>query len=251
MKMIIDAHCHMGVSWLGWQRIDINMERLLEIDKTLGIDKICVNAWQIPYDTEGGNKEVYELKKRYPNQIIGFGIVCPRDRRRALDEVHRCVQEYGFKGLKLHPTINNYMIDSTLVDPVMDLAEKYSLPVLIHSQNDGYSHPRMIATLAERHPSTSIIIGHMGEDAWVEAVEMVKKHSNLYLDTTCMSNEAYIIPIAVAEVGANHIVWGSDSPIVNAAVELARITSADLYGNVTEQDKNLILGGNMARILSI
>lgn len=249
--MIIDAHCHMGVSWLGWQRVGISMERLLEIYNTLGIDKACLNAWQIPYDTEGGNKEVYELKKKYPNQIIGFGIVCPRDRSRALDEVHRCVQDYGFKGLKLHPTINSYMVDSTLVDPIMDLAEKYSLSVLIHSQNDGYSHPRMIAALAKRHPATSVIIGHMGEDAWVEAVEMVKKHTNLYLDTTGIPNEVYIIPTAVAEVGANRIVWGSDSPVLNAAVELSRITSADLYGKITEKDKNLILGGNIARILSI
>lgn len=249
--MIIDGHCHMGVSWLGWQRNEIGMERLLEIYDKLGVDKACLNAWQIPYDIEGGNKEVYDIARKYPERIIGFGIVCPRDRQRALDEVKRCVNDYGFKGLKLHPSINSYMVDSSLVDPVMDLAETYGLPVLIHSENDGFSHPRMIGALAERHKGVTIIIGHMGGHAWLEAIEMAKRHSNIYLDTTDVPNEVYIIPTAVQEVGSDRIVWGSDAPVLNIAVELARITSADLYGTVTQDDKEKILGGNMARLLGL
>ena len=147
--------------------------------------------------------------------------------------------------------MNEYMIDSVLVDPVMNLAREFSLPVLIHSDSGGFSHPRMIGALAERHPEVLMIIGHMGGTAWLEAVEMAKKHKNIYLDTTDVLNEVTIIPTAVEIAGSNKIIWGSDAPVLNSAVELAKIKTADLYGNVTEKDKELILGGNMARILNI
>ena len=252
--MIIDAHCHIGISWLGHQRIEYDMEKILEIYDKIGVDMACVNSWQISYDIEVGNKEVYAITKKYPKRIIGFGILNPRDRKRALDDIKRCVNDYGFKGLKLHPTANRYMVDSTLVDPVIELANNYSLPILIHSDSGGFAHPRMIGALAERHPEVKIIIGHMGLDAWQESIEMAKNHKNIYLDTADIPNEVYIIPIAVKVVGADRIIWGADSPSINAAVEMAKIKTADLYslyGEVTEKDKELILGGNIARILGI
>ena len=199
--MIIDCHCHMGTSWLGWEKNDVDMEKLLNIYDKIGVDIACLNAWQITYDIEVGNQETYAYLKKYPKRLIGFGIISPRDRKRATDEIKKCVKEYGFKGLKLHPTMNEYMIDSVLVDPVMDLAREFSLPVLIHSDSGGFSHPRMIGALAERHPEVLMIIGHMGGTAWLEAVEMAKKHKNIYLDTTDVLNEVTIIPTAVEIAG--------------------------------------------------
>lgn len=239
--MIIDGHCHIGVSWLGWQRNQIGIERLLEIYDKLGVDKACLNAWQISYDIEAGNKEVYAMTRKYPDRLIGFGIICPRDRQRAMDEAKRCINDYGFRGLKLHSTINHYMADSTLVDPVMDFAESYNL----------FSHPRMIGVLAERHPQAVLIIGHMGGQAWLEAIEMAKKYPNVYLDTADVLNQVNILPTAIQEVGAERILWGTDSPILNVAVELAKITTADLYAPISQEDKEAILGTNMARLLGL
>jgi len=249
--MIIDCHCHMGTSWLGWEKNEIDMEHLLGIYDEIGVDMACLNAWQITYDIEVGNQETFAFLKKYPKRLIGFGIISPRDRKRALDEVKKCVEEFGFKGLKLHPTINEYMIDSTLVDPVIELASKYSLPILIHSDPGSFAHPRMIGTLAERFPDVIMIIGHMGSHAWLESVEMAKIHKNIYLDTTDVPNEVSIIPTTIEVAGSEKILWGSDAPVLNSAVELAKIKSADLYGKVTEKDKELILGGNIARILGI
>ena len=249
--MIIDGHVHKGVSWLGWQKNEITMEKLLEIYDTLGVDLGVLNAWQIFYDIEAGNKETYEMTNKYPERLIGFGIICPRDRNKACDEVKKCIEIYGFKGLKFHPSINEYMVDSSLVDPVMEIASKYKLSILIHSENDGFSHPRMIGSVAERYPATNLIIGHMGGHAWLEAVEMAKKYKNIYLDTTDMLNEVYILPTAVKVAGANKILWGSDAPVLNTAVEMEKIKTADLYGKVTAEDKKLILGENMARLLNI
>lgn len=227
------------------------MEKLLGIYDKLGVDKACLNAWQIPYDIEAGNREAYALIKRYPDRLIGFGIICPRDRQRALDEAKRCIYEYGFQGLKLHPTINHYMADSALVDPIMDFAENHKLPVLFHSQDDQFSHPRLIGALAGRHPEAKLIIGHMGGQAWLEAIEMAKKYPNVYLDTADVLNQVNILPTAIQEVGAERILWGTDSPILNVAVELAKITTADLYAPISQEDKEAILGTNMARLLGL
>lgn len=249
--MLIDAHCHIGKSWLGWQRNEVAIEKLLNIYEKLRIDMFCLSSFQIIYDIETGNREIYDLKEKYPGKIIGFGIICPRDRKRARDEVKRCIDEYGFKGIKLHPSINNYMIDSNLVDPVLELACTKSLPVLIHSEQDEFSHPRMIGTIAERYPEIKIIIAHMGGDAWLESIEMAKKYKNIFMDTSGVSDEIYIIPSAIEIAGANRIVWGTDAPDLNIAVELAKITTLDLYSIISQKQKDLILGENIAGILNM
>ncbi len=249
--MIIDAHCHMGTSWMGWKRNEIDAEKLLRIYDQFGVDKACLSAWQVSYDFEAGNREIYEIAKRHPDRIVPFAIVGPRDGKRALEEIDRCVEKYGMKGLKMHPTVNKFIADSSIVDPVMEKAKHYGLPVLFHSENDGYSHPRAIAALAAKHQEVTVIIGHMGEHAWIEAVQAAKKHKNILLDTTGVPNEVYILPTAVEECGAEKIVWGSDAPVLNIAVEMAKVKYADLYGKVTEEDKQLILGGNMARVLKL
>lgn len=249
--MIIDVHCHMGTSWLGWKTNEIGPERLLELYDELGVDKICLSAWQVSYDFKVGNKEIYDICKKHPDRFIQFAIIAPRDRKLAIEELERSVNEYGAKGLKIHPSINQFMVDSTLIDPVMEKAVEYKLPILFHSEEDGYSHPRMLSALAERYPSVTMIIGHMGGTAWLEAVEAAKKHKNVYLDTTEMLNDGYIIGDCIEQCGAEKIVWGSDSPILNMFSEYAKVKYSDRYGNVTEKDKEMIFGLNMQRVLGI
>ena len=96
-----------------------------------------------------------------------------------------------------------------------------------------------------------MIIAHMGGTAWLEAVEMAKKHKNVFIDTTGISSEVYIIPTAIEVAGPDKILFGSDAPCLNSAVELAKVKTADLYYDVSEKDKELILGGNAARIFGI
>ena len=254
--MIIDAHCHMGISWFGFNRNKITADDILRNYDKFGIEKGCLSSWEVAYDFEHGNQEVAQICKEHPDRFIPFAIIAPRDRSEAVEMLERYVQDYGFKGVKIHPSCNRFKVDSKwLMDPLMEKCKQYNLPVLTHAEANGYCHPSMIAALAQRHPDVNIIIAHMGDEggnAWLDAVEAAKYNKNIYLDTTGVPNEVFIIPTAIAEVGAHKIVWGSDSPICSMKVEMDKILYADAFGfDVTQADKDMILGGTMAGLLGL
>lgn len=244
--MIIDGHAHIGSSWLGW--VDgTDADGLVKIMDKYGIDKACVSSWSHIYDPIRGNDEVFQATQKYPNRIIGFCVLCPRLKWDMKEEIDRCVKKFGMKGLKLHPFVNEFYADSPLIDPALEKAREYKLPVLFHSGTDSHSHPRTIGNMAKRYPDVTIIIGHMGGEAYPDAIQVAKANPNVLLDTTEVPNIANIIELAVKNVGAERVVWGSDSPALNAGVEMAKVKLA----NISQKEKGMILGENIARILGL
>jgi len=55
-----------------------------------------------------------------------------------------------------------------------------------------------------------------------------------------------MIETAVAEAGAEKIVYGSDLPLLDPALQIAKVTESD----ITREQKELILSGNMQRLFS-
>jgi predicted TIM-barrel fold metal-dependent hydrolase len=246
--MIIDAHAHLGASWLAWYPYEVDENDLIKLYDKFGVDKACISSFKIFYDPRGGNDEIFEAVQKYPNRFIGFAVVSPRyGPHRVAEEIDRCVQKLGMKGLKVHPAVGAWHADSLAVNPVMEKAREYNLPILFHSGTDKYSNPRAIGNVARRYPEVTIIMGHMGGEDYFEAIQIAKAHDNILLDTTGSLDEAMTIKQAVEEVGAKRVVWGSDSPALILGVELAKIE----YADISEKEKRMILGENMTRVLNL
>ena len=71
-----------------------------------------------------------------------------------------------FKAIKLQPLRHAYCADSEIVDPVLDKAEEYGIPVCIHSGHPPYSLPWQIGLLAERHPNCKSTNDSYGTWSW-------------------------------------------------------------------------------------
>ena len=56
-----------------------------------------------------------------------------------------------------------------------------------------------------------------------------------------------MIELAVAELGPEKILYGSDMPLLDPHTQKAKVTGAE----ISDPAKALILGGNMARILGV
>lgn len=246
--MIIDIHAHVGASWVGWSEDYADLEGLIKLMNQYGVNKACISSWLISYDPIKGNEEVFDAVRKYPDRLIGFGVISPRYKKTIVEqEIDRCMKEYGMRGLKLHPTLNAYYADSTIVDPVMEKAIDYDIPLLFHTWNDDYSNVRRIASLAQRFPQAKIIMGHMGFEDWLEAIAIAERAENIYLDTTETTTEWLIIKTAVERCGDDKILFGSDSPALNLGAELAKVTDAQ----VSPEAKEKILFKNAARLLKL
>jgi len=246
--MIIDAHAHLGSSWLAWSKDYLDLDGLIKLYDKYGIAKACISSWLIFYDPPKGNIEIFEAVKKYPDRLIGFAVVSPRyGKKDVIEEIDRCVNEYKMKGIKIHPSASGFYADSHIVDPVMEKAIEYDIPVLFHSWNDNYSNPRLIGNLAKRFPDAKIIMAHFGFEDWLEGIFVAKENKNVYLDTTGSPTEWLVIKTAVQECGGDKIVWGSDSPALNIAAELAKVTDAQ----ISEEIKEKILYKNISKLLKL
>jgi len=161
-------------------------------------------------------------------------------------EIDRCVVAGGMIGIKLWVAVN---ARRAACDPILGRAAELGVPVLHHAwykTTDTVpeeSDPGDIADLAARHPRASIIMAHLGGGGW-RGVRAIAGCPNVLVDTSGAQPEADLVEDAVAVLGARRVLFGSDWPIRDFAVQRARVTGARLPAAV----RDLILGGNARRV---
>ncbi len=191
---------------------------------------------------EQANKAIADLIKSHPDRFLGYGRVNPNWGRQAVQELDRCLGDYGLHGIKLHPEWESFFpTNSALVHPLMELARKHKVPVLFHT---GYfpSEPALFIELALAFPDITIIMGHMGGRLTGDALIAAKKAPNLVLET---SGVIYGLADAMKAVGVERFIFGSNCPFEFPGLQLEKIQRTQ---EIPDDKKALLLGGNSARI---
>lgn len=200
-------------------------------------------------DAAAGNREAAEAIPRTPG-LLQWVVVNPRqpetfDQARTMLSAPTCV------GIKIHPEEHEYAI-AEFGDELFELAESLNAVVLTHS-GESRSLPADFIPFADRHPGMKLILAHIGcsEDGdrtkQVRAIQ-ASRRGNVYADTSSVQSVTPgLIEWAVSEVGADRVLFGTDSPLYNTAMQRRRIDSADL----DDRAKRLILRGNAERLLPL
>jgi predicted TIM-barrel fold metal-dependent hydrolase len=104
----------------------------------------------------------------------------------------------------------------------------------------------ILAELGRRYPETSFIFAHAG-GIWEKAFQAVAPYPNLNVDVCGFDPERGVVEKAVAMLGAERVLFGSDAPGRSYAAQVAKVKYADL----SEPERQLVLGGNAARLLGL
>jgi len=153
------------------------------------------------------------------------------------------------KGIKIHPTEHTYEIRD-YGDEIFEFAAHQKAIIISHSGCPG-SFPEDFICFADRYSNVSVILAHLGNSAdgkLSRQVYVVKRaeNRNLYIDTSsAKSVHSGLIEWAVSEVGAERLLFGTDTPLYFAASQKARIE----YAEIGEEAKRVILFGNAMRML--
>jgi predicted TIM-barrel fold metal-dependent hydrolase len=252
--MIIDADCHITPVKNPWS---IGADELIRRMDYSGVDK-AVTWLQPSYfpDVEAGNALVYQAARKYPDHILGFGWADPHfGIENAKEQVRRCVEEYGFYGVKLNGAQNRFSIDSEEISlPLVEEIAKAGVVLAFHIGTDAYenTHPFRMAKVARRFPETPILAVHMGGVAFHDlsnaAIEAAQECPNITLVGSGVRS-IHILK-AIKALGPGRVCFGSDTPFALMHVELA-MYEALLRDEVDEGGKELILGGNIAGLFGI
>ena len=185
-----------------------------------------------PVDVTAGNTAMLELQEREGDRVRIYAAVNPNDTGHAIAEIERCVAG-GAVGVKLAASRR---ADDPLLDPICELAAEHGLPILHHIwQHRRREWPAQEASdglelgrLAERHPSVSFILAHIGGGGdYAHTYVAVSELPNVYLDLSGSGVDRGMLDGALEAVGAQRLLWGCD---VTIETGLAKLRALDVIG---------------------
>ncbi len=182
--------------------------------------------------------------RRYP-RLIPFISVHAYDP--FMEKKVRALQAAGGKGMKIHPPMQLVRANNKRVMKLLALCGELNLPCLFHTGASDIA-PKFQRDLpaikhfrepVEKFPQVTFIFGHAGIHMYQEAIELVKSHPNVYLETSGQP-PARIREMIDAGI-EDHVLFGSDWPYYIIALPLAKALLATegrpearqkiLYGN--------------------
>lgn len=242
---VVDCHGHLDL----WKAVPavtkMDIESIIENMDRIGIDVACLNKWNCP-DIEAANDDVADAMRKYPHRVAGFAATTPSlGRETTHDELKRCFDELGFKGIKVHNGYEalplrdqaNLPEYGAALEGIWEFAAQKACPVLCH----GFLTPE----IAQRYPEATFLSAHAGgvrEQAW-----NCLACKNVYFDTAnslvMRGNIEYLVKV----VGAERVLYGSDLPYADPAYRIGQVIGTRL----NDEQLRKILGENMAAILGL
>lgn len=229
------------------------MAQLIEYATRMGIERLCVYMgmqWSqnpTPEDFRRQNDEVIQALSHWHHRAFGFVYVNPKHVQESLDEINRCVRDGPMVGVKLwvaHPC------SARELDPIIERAAELKAVIFQHTwfkaggNEADESTPLHLAELAGRHPNVPLICGHTGGD-WELGIRTIRQHRNVSIDLAGADPTSGWTEMALRELGAERIIFGSDAGGRSFASQLAKVLGA----NIPDSARKLILGENLKRLM--
>lgn len=250
--LLWDVHCHLTSA--EGSTPDERMTYLVRYMDRLGIDRVMLSLGYplvvdpSPEQLREENDQVLRAVERWPDRAIGFVYLNPNHVQFSLQEFDRCVRNGPMAGVKLWVAKR---CNSPDVDPIIERAAAIQAPVLQHAWFNlkgnlpGESTPDDLAELAARHPRATFIDSHTGGD-WELGIRSIRATKNVLTCVAGFDPTAGIVEMAVRELGAERVIFGSDAAGRSFASQLGKVMGAE----ISETARRLILGENLRRVLT-
>ncbi len=247
---IWDAHVHLTP---GPGTVEQRVDRLLTCADRMGIERLVVfmgATWAqdpTPDQLHQQNDDVLPAPlPDWPKRILGMLYLNPKHTEASL-EMDRCLANGPMVGVKLWIAMK---CDRPELDPIVRRAVELQVPLVQHAywrvmgNWPGESGPMEVAALAARHPDAHLICAHTGND-WERGVRAIRPYKNVMAEVSGCDPTAGMVEMAVCELGADRVIYGSDAGGRSFASQLAKVYSAEL----PVEARRKILGGNIRRLL--
>lgn len=213
------------------------------------------------------NDYLEEVGKKYPDRFVVCGM-CDYFNGNLVSQAEDLIGR-GFKGIAIpgHRLIldgQRVMLNSDEMMEMFKLMEKKGVFLSITLADGDVQVGEMQDVIAEC-PDLKIAVGHFGmptRDRWQEQVKLAR-NKNVFVEsggiTWLYNSEFYPFDGAIRAireaadlVGMDKLMWGSDYPRTITAITYRMSYDFVLKSKeMTEEEKNLFLGGNAARFYGL
>lgn len=231
----IDTHTHLGKSSISG--IDVGEGELLAGLAENGVDAALV--FPHGFQDQGSfavHDRIAKMAEENPGKIFGACCVNPRLGREIYRaEARRCVEELGFRALKLDPVVHALPIDHKTARVVFEAAAELGVAAIVHTGGSGFADPLRAIPVAREFPQLPIVLAHAGFLTYFDQMLLAARTCpNIYADCSWISHVQF--RNLVAAMGADRVMLGSDH-LSNLPIELSKV---DLLLR-TEEEKRRVL----------
>jgi predicted TIM-barrel fold metal-dependent hydrolase len=250
---IWDAHTHLHA--VPGDTPEERMELLIRFADRLGVERLLLSQGYsadrhpTPQQLREENDRVLRALRRFPDRAFGSVYLSPAYPDFSLQEFDRCVRDGPMVGIGELEADKRCNVPE--MDPIVERAAAMKVPVLQHTwlkaggNDPGESTPYDLVELAERYPQVQFICAHTGGD-WERGIRIIRATKNVSAEMAGFDPTSGAVEMAVRELGAECVVYGSDVGGRSFASQLAKVMGAD----IADSAKRLILGGNLRRMLT-
>lgn len=229
---LFDTHTHIGRA-LHSGRV-YTADQLVEDMDRYGVDRSVVIPFPMVEDYRAAHDEIGAALRKYPDRLVGTACLNPfipeGDFR---DEVRRCVEQYGFRVLKLQPKFQPLNPLSPRSDFFWETALEHGLTVICHT-GDGvpFSLPSLYISPARRYPDLRLVLAHAGGSVYFqESIIAAEVCPNIRIELSTLM--PHFVREILAHVPSSRLMIGSDLP-ESLAAEFGKILGLEVAEEIRQ-----------------
>jgi hypothetical protein len=240
----MDCHCHVG-SFEGMEEPHFTeVEDLLAEMKHLGIsDALVTHRWASRWSPRLGNEKLEEIIAPYANLYPCYVALPPTTGEIAPPAEFARAVRANHGAVRVCPSDHQWRLTDWCAGELLDALEAESIPVLVAMQQTSWDD---IAGTLERHAGLSIIVLDTSYRINRSIYPLFARYPTLRLEI-----HSYQIPWGIEDVterfGPERLVFGTGLPESDGGGPISQV----MYSRLPGEQKALIAGGNLRRMLGI
>ena len=230
------------------------------------------------------NDQMAELAGKHPGKLYGLATVDAFAGDEGARELTRAVRELGLRGVFLESAKRDLILGAKETRPTLAAAAALGVPVFVHPLTDPQLHKRfapigrigvrlaratinsaaLISMLEggtfDELPKLQVVVttlafggvllaGGFGDGQRIRSDAPALARRHVYIDT--MGLNPAVIRAAVDLLGADHVLMGTDWPIVEEKSVPERLQKAFAHAGLSAAEQQMIASGNTLRLLGI
>ena len=219
------------------------------------VRRALISAWYAPKKVMISNDEVAGFVAEASDRLVGVGSVDVSRPMEALREARRCVDDLGFKAIRILPWLWEVPPTDRRFYPVYVACCELGVPLCTQIGHTGPLMPSEVSRpiywdqVCLDFPELVVVGGHIGYPWTDEAIAVATKHENFFIDTSAYTVKRY--PPALVQYlrtnGAGKVLFGTNFPMITAARALRGWDDLQL----DEATAAAFLGGNARRVFRL